>query len=83
MLRITLKNGDETRVLIAKAGKSLRSFASSIGISHCYLSQVINNKRTPSPGVAHKIAKELGQEIDDIFLVKMVDKSTGKGNVTG
>ena len=76
MLTITLKDGLRTRISIAEKGRSLRGFAKEIGISHAYLSQILNKKRNPSPTVAHKIACGIEKEIEDIFLVETVDVTT-------
>lgn len=81
MLSISLKDGLKTRLLIAKSGRNLRKFSESIGLSHCYLSQILNDKRNPSPESAFKIAKGLGLEIEDIFLINVVDASTDKKKV--
>jgi len=78
MLSITLKDSLETRISIAEKGRSLRDFAKDIGISHAYLSQILNEKRKPSPTVAHKIASGLEKQIEDIFLVKTVDVTTNE-----
>lgn len=76
MVRVTLKDSLSTRLSIAKTGKSLRGFSKNVGISHAYLSQILNKKRNPSPTVAHKIASGLDTEIEEIFLVKLVDTYT-------
>lgn len=67
MVKLTLKNCENTRILIAENGKSLREFANYIDISHSYLSQILNERRNPSPTVAYKIAKGLDLNIKDIF----------------
>lgn len=72
MYDISLVDGVKVRILIAESGNTLRSFAHQIGVSHAYLSQVLNGRRNPSPVFAHKIAKGLGVEIDNIFLIKVV-----------
>ncbi|HLR60546.1 MAG TPA: helix-turn-helix transcriptional regulator [Pseudogracilibacillus sp.] len=76
MIRVKLKDNVATRLSIAKTGKSLRGFSKDIGISHAYLSQILNKKRSPSSTIAHKIANGLNKEIEDIFLVKTVDITT-------
>lgn len=76
MLTITLKNGLKTRISIAEKGRSMRGFAKDIDISHAYLSHILNKKRNPSPAVAHKIARGLEKEIEDIFLIQTVDVTT-------
>lgn len=57
----------ELRGLIAKNGHTLRSFSKSSGISLSYLSLIINNKATPSPKMAKRIADNLNVDIEDIF----------------
>ncbi len=73
MFEVTLKDSLKTRLSIAESGRSLRGFAKTIGMSHAYLSQILNEKRTPSPTIAYKIANGLGKEIGDIFLIKSFD----------
>lgn len=75
MIGLTLKDELKTKVMIAKTGNSLRSFSKNIGVSHCYLSQIISKKRMPSPKIAYKLASGLGVKIEDIFLVETVDDS--------
>jgi transcriptional regulator with XRE-family HTH domain len=79
MITFTLKDGLKTRLLIAQTGNSLRGFAQNIRISHCYLSQILNGKRKPSPTVAYKIADYLGLKIEDIFLAEVVDGTSNIG----
>ena len=74
MYTFHLKSSQKTKLLIALKGLTLRSFASEIGISHSFLSQVLNEKRKPSAVVVKKIADGLGREMVDIFLVKTVDE---------
>lgn len=38
--------------------KSLRQLARELGVSHSYLSQVLNGKRPASEKVAHKLVRE-------------------------
>lgn len=78
MLHITLINAEETQLMVAKAGYSLRGFARDVGVSSGYLSEILRNKRTPSPMIAQKIAKGLNVDVEDIFLFEMVDTATVK-----
>lgn len=71
MAFLTLKDETETRLLIAETGNSLRGFSDIIDISPAYLSQILSGKRKPSPTIGHKIAKGLGLEIKEIFLIKL------------
>lgn len=73
MFKVTLKNSMTTRLSIAETGQSLRGFSNKVGMSHAYLSQILSEKRNPSPTIAHKIASGLGKEIEDIFLIKTFD----------
>lgn len=78
MIIFTLKNALKTRLLIAEHG-SLRQFSKKVGLSHCYLSQILTGKRNPSPFAAYKIASGLSLKIEDIFLSKLVDNQTNVG----
>lgn len=78
-MNIQLKNSAETKIMMAKKGKTIRSFSKLIGVSHPYLSQILNKKRNPSATVAHKIAEGLGVKVEDIFLIKVVDVTTALG----
>ncbi|PRT24865.1 helix-turn-helix domain-containing protein [Bacillus wiedmannii] len=75
MIKIELKDEVATRLLIAKTGKSLRCFSKENGFSHTYLSQILSGDRNPSPVVAVKISNGLNLEIEDIFLITVVDVS--------
>lgn len=70
MIKLFLKDGYETRVMIAKKGFTLLEFANEIELSSGYLSQILNGDRNPSPGVAHKIATGLSLKIDDLFIIE-------------
>ncbi|MGM0899408.1 MAG: helix-turn-helix domain-containing protein [Bacillota bacterium] len=59
MASLVLKDSMNTKLLIAEKGKSLRRFSSEVSVSHAYLSQILNGKKTPSPTVAYKIANGL------------------------
>lgn len=74
MYTFHLKSSQNTKLLIALKGLTLRKFASEIEVSHSFLSQVLNGKRRPSAVVAKKIADGLCKEVVDIFFVKMVDE---------
>ncbi len=74
MLKFELKKPNELQILIALNGKSVRGFSEEIGISHSFLSQVISGKRNPSAITAGKISKGLNKEIEDFFLIKVVDE---------
>lgn len=85
MLKFELKKPNELQILIALNGKSVRGFSEEIGISHSFLSQVISGKRNPSATTAGKISKGLNKEIEDFFLVKVVDElplGRGEKNVS-
>lgn len=75
MIIVDFRDIKYVRLKIAKEGKSLRDFARKIGISQSYLSQLLNKKHPPSAQVAYKIANGLGEEVDKIFLIKVIDKT--------
>ncbi|SDI30259.1 helix-turn-helix domain-containing protein [Alteribacillus bidgolensis] len=75
---MTVKDTEELRLMIAREGKSLRDFSGEIGISQTYLSQILNGDYSPSPKVSRKISEGLNVEIDDIFLVEMIEKINHK-----
>ncbi|AQU78305.1 helix-turn-helix transcriptional regulator [Planococcus faecalis] len=74
MIKIELKNPLDVKIAIAERGKNVREFAKEIGISHSYMSQILSEKRQPSPKVANKIAVGLGVNFDGIFFVTNVAK---------
>lgn len=78
MMKISIKDEFNTRVLIAKYYYSLRKFANDISISHGYLSQILSCKCNPSPFIAFKIASALNKRTEDIFLIQTVDESTNE-----
>lgn len=55
MIIFKVRNEPEVRVRIASEGYTIRGYAKEIGISHPYLSQVLNGTRNPSPGTAKKL----------------------------
>lgn len=79
MFKFELKDNVETKLQIALKGETIRSFSSSIGISHAFLSQILNKRRKPSAIVANKIAKGLGKEMEEIFLITLVDNNQKRG----
>lgn len=78
MLGITLIDSKNTQLDIAKSGYTLRGFSRHIGISSGYLSEVLKERKAPSPVVAQKIASGLNKKVDDIFLFEMVDTANIK-----
>ena len=50
-----------------KMGLTLKSVATSAGISECYYSQIENGKRNASPPVAKRIASVLGVSWQKFF----------------
>ncbi|MRB12218.1 helix-turn-helix transcriptional regulator [Bacillus thuringiensis serovar fukuokaensis] len=76
MVIVKIKDHIKIRLAIAKTGRSLRGFSETIGISHSYLSQILNGKHNPSPTIANKIASGLQAEIEEFFLIKVVDAPT-------
>lgn len=69
MVKVRMKNFEQTRLEIAKTGRSLRKFSKDIGISQGYLSQILCGKKKPSPTIAYKISNGLGLQLDDIFFI--------------
>jgi transcriptional regulator with XRE-family HTH domain len=56
--------------MLIERGFSQRQFSKNIGTSETYLSQIINNKKSPSPAIAKKIVDQLGVEFQDIFTIQ-------------
>ena len=81
MIEMKLKDSAVICIMIAEQGKSLRSFAKEIGVSHPYLSQILNGKRNPSPLISHKLASGLNLKTEDIFLIKTVAKVNHESNM--
>lgn len=79
MVEVKLKDRAFTRLLIAKTGKSLRAFSSDVGMSQAYLSQILRGSKNPSPTIAYKMATGLNLNIDDIFLVNVIDITINGG----
>lgn len=73
--KLRIKDKASFDISLAKKGLNYRKFADDIGISHPYLSQVVNGKRSPSPYTAMKIAKGVGKKTDDIFFILSGNKS--------
>lgn len=62
-----LNNPLDLKKEIALKGYNLRGYSLKIGISHSYLSQILNNKKNPSPKVAKKISEGLDKDIRIFF----------------
>lgn len=71
MAKLKMKNPIVTRLMISETNKKMHEFAKDIGISQPYLSQILNEKRNPSPTIGHKIATGLGLKIEDIFFTQI------------
>jgi transcriptional regulator with XRE-family HTH domain len=80
MVIAKFKDKKETLLKIAKTGNSLREFSKKIGVSQGYLSLLLTGDKNPSPTVANKIAEGLGLQVEDIFLVCVIDKSIKTGS---
>lgn len=76
MVNVKLKDAEFIKVKIAEAGYSLRGYSKKIGISHSYLSQLLNMKSNPSPTIALKISDGLQKKMSDFFLVSLVAEQT-------
>lgn len=74
MIKFELIDSDKIKREIAIKGYSYRSFSRKIGISHSYLSQILNRKKMPSAPVAKKISEGLGINIEDFFSLLLVDE---------
>lgn len=78
MLKIRFKDKSRVRLMIAEKGESLRGFSDRVGISQGYLSQLLLDKKQPSPKTACKIADGLNVDVKDIFLIESIDESIDK-----
>jgi len=74
VIQVRIRDAAYTKLEIAKAGYTLRGYSRVIGISHSYLSQILNQKRNPSPAIASKISAGLHEEVDAFFLIDLVDE---------
>lgn len=73
MTTFELKEPKKIKIFIALKGFTIRSFSLKIGISHSFLSQILNSQRKASPKTAKKIADGLNKDMNEIFLIKTVD----------
>lgn len=67
MSKLMVRDTSKTYSEMAMKGYSLKLLSEEIGVTNQYLSTVLRGKRNPSPGLAKKIARSLGLEINDIF----------------
>lgn len=79
LIKFALKSCTEVKLTIALNGKTIRSFSREIGVSHSYLSQILNGLRNPSAITASKLASGLNKDIEEIFLVEVVDNLPNGG----
>lgn len=66
LMTIFINSNRLKRAMFLK-GYNISELASELGVGVSYLSQILNNKKTPSPKLAKKIANTLDVEIKDIF----------------
>ncbi|WP_380572699.1 helix-turn-helix transcriptional regulator [Staphylococcus hyicus] len=65
-MTINISSSNFKKAMFLK-GYNLSDLSRATGISVTYLSQIINNRKTPSPKLAKNIASTLDVEIEDIF----------------
>ncbi|PKE35780.1 transcriptional regulator [Macrococcoides caseolyticum] len=68
IMKVIVRN-DVRRLMFIK-GYNIKDFAEKIGVSTTYFSQILSQKRNPSPAVAKKIAQELESDIETLFHIK-------------
>lgn len=68
-MKIGIKDTHQLRKILLEKGYSQRSFAHAVGITPPYLNQLLNEERSPSAGVAKKMAGELESDFNDIFFI--------------
>ncbi|MDA5388578.1 helix-turn-helix transcriptional regulator [Loigolactobacillus backii] len=73
-----IKNTLVIKRKIAMLGMNQTEFSLKIGISKSFMSQILSKRRNCSPKIAIKIADELGQNMNDIFLLLVSDYHTNK-----
>lgn len=61
--------GNQLAVTRMKKGMSVRALAKKANISHCYLSQIENRQRNPSPKIAVRLCQALEVDFDELFEV--------------
>lgn len=82
MIQVSVKDAVSIKMKIAQSGYTLRGFSREVGVSHSYLSQILNGRGNPSPAVAKKISKGLGKEINEFFLISLVDGQPKEVNIS-
>ena len=60
-------SGEKLRFYRHRAGKTQESLAQELGITSAYLSNIENNKRTPSPKIMEAIALSLSIHTEDLW----------------
>ena len=75
-VRVVIKDGVQLMREIALCGLSQSQFADAVGISACYLNQLVNGERKPSPSMAKRIAEGLGKDMQELFVVEVRIKRT-------
>ena len=60
-------SGEKLRFYRQRAGKTQEALAQELGITSAYLSNIENNKRTPSPKVMEAIALSLSMCAEDLW----------------
>lgn len=79
-LKVKIEQLIEIRI---RKGMSQTELASKAGITSGYVSQIEHGHYSPSPKAAHRIARALGVEFDEIFLLDKPRHIEGKTKIEG
>lgn len=74
MITLSLKDNQKVKVLIAKSGNDLKSFAKQADISYSYFTSILSGRYNPSVRTAKKISSALGEEMTELFEVGAIEK---------
>lgn len=78
---IILRDADNFKEMIIRAGFSYRQLAKEVGCSQTQISMIAKGERNPSPETAVNICKVLKKQFDDIFFIKNDFKRNQKEEV--
>lgn len=73
-VKLFIRSNKQIQDLMASKGFNNIRLADAVGVNASYVSSIINGHKNSGRITAFRIARELGVEVDDIFLLKPLTK---------
>ncbi|MDO8689676.1 MAG: helix-turn-helix transcriptional regulator [Dehalococcoidia bacterium] len=82
MLRVSL-NREAFEIAMTRRNLSRKSLAQKLGFSRCYMSQVANGRKEPSPAMRERLLQYFkDHKFDDLFTIQSERGGNGNGSNT-